>query len=544
MNTHFHMKKLRWPGCRSGTRAHLVKSSFPVTASRRRDRSLTLTWMGIGLLLAASYPNKAHSVEALELGLKETAVTFNSAIEGTGSCDVFWTTNVSWTTNQRSLFRVQYEPTGGLSSKPVLDISSTGDTFSQWVVAFNDSGTGLMVWSGQHGLYSCRREAGGDWQAPVTISAGPSPFIVYAQSLGLGVDSSGNGLLTWADDNGNKVYSNRYIAGSGWTGSVPIGDRGSSRGALPFAMNSSGKAVLLWERWVGQWTLYASLFLPGQGWQPAHVLFTSPYYTTPAVTINEEGTIFATWLDGAFPGQTVYAGRMPAGQGWQPRVMITNTNLPRDPLVTINSNGDAVVIWRTAWDKTIAANRYGEGTGWRGVEVLSPIYVGDPVPGPSYFDDAGNIVCYWNINGEAGARFSSRRYVPRSGWMPVEELSFIRPINDGVVGSVGLKFHRNGLALATWTESWTVFTGEIYVNYTDFYAHRFSVALPSLKIGRSGNDSLVSWSALAEGYTLETASSLSVPTWTTVSNVPTAVGTMNHVTLLNTNGQAYYRLRR
>ena len=102
--------------------------------------------------------------------------------------------------------------------------------------------------------------------------------------------------------------------------------------------------------------------------------------------------------------------------------------------------------------------------------------------------------------------------------MPVEELSFIKPIRDGVIGSVGLKFHRNGLALATWTESWTVFSGEIFVNYTDFYAHRFSVALPSLKIGRSGNDSLVSWSALAEGYTLETASSLSAPTWTTVSN--------------------------
>jgi hypothetical protein len=89
-----------------------------------------------------------------------------------------------------------------------------------------------------------------------------------------------------------------------------------------------------------------------------------------------------------------------------------------------------------------------------------------------------------------------------------------------------------------------VFTGEIFVNYTDFHAHRFSVALPSLKIGRSGDDLLVSWPALAEGYTLETASSLSAPIWTTVSTAPIAIGTMNQVTLPNTNGQAYYRLRR
>jgi hypothetical protein len=100
------------------------------------------------------------------------------------------------------------------------------------------------------------------------------------------------------------------------------------------------------------------------------------------------------------------------------------------------------------------------------------------------------------------------------------------------------------LALATWTESWAVFSGDIFIDYTDFYAHRFSVALPSLQIGRSGNESLVSWSALAEGFTLETANSLVSPTWTAVSNTPTVIGTMNHVTLRNTNEQGYYRLSR
>jgi len=495
-------------------------------------------------MLMASFPNKAHSVEILEVGLKETMVASTTAIDGAGACDVFWSTNVSSSTNQRSIFQVRYEPAGGLSSKSVVDIFSTADSFTQWVVAINDSGTGLMVWSGQHGLYSSRREAGGDWQAPVTISNGPSPFIVYAQGLGLGVDSGGNGMLTWANDNGDKVYGSRYVAGSGWTAPVPIGDRGAARSALPFAMNSSGEAVLLWERWVGQWTLYASVFLPGQGWQPAQLLWTAPSYTTPSVAINETGTIFATWIDVQFPVHTLYASRRPASQFWQPRVMITSTNGPWDPRVAINSNGDAIVTWRTS-DRTIAASRYVEGTGWQGVEVLSPIYIGDPVPGPAYLDDAGNIVCYWNIWGAAGASFSSRRYVPRSGWMPVEGVSFIRPVKEeGYIGFVSLNFHRSGLALATWTESWSVFEENIFINYTDFYAHRFSIALPSMKLGRSGNDSVVSWSALADGFTLETASSLSSPTWTTVSNVPTAIGTMNHVTLRNTNEQAYYRLNR
>ena len=527
MNTNFHGKELRWPGCLSGNGPHQMRSLF-----------------GFGLLLMASFPNKAHSVEILEVGLRETMVVSTTAIDGAGACEVFWFTNVPWSTNH-SFSQVRYEPTGGLSSKSVVDISSTADTFVLWVVAINDSGTGLMVWSGQHGLYSSRREAGGDWQAPVTITNGPSPFIVYAQGLGLGVDSNGNGLLTWANDNGDKVYGSRYVAGSGWTAPVPIGDRGAARSAMPFAMNSSGKAVVLWERWVGQWTLYASVFLPGQGWQPAHVLFTSPYGTTPSVAINETGIIFATWIDIEFPLQApLYASRMPASQSWQPRVTITSTNAPRDPRVAINSNGDAVVTWRTGFDKTIAASRYVEGTGWRGVEVLSPIYLGDPVPGPTYLDDAGNIVCYWSIGGALGAEFSSRRYVPRSGWQPVEGLSFMRPVKGGVIGSVGPNFHRSGLALATWTESWSVFSENIFINYTDFYAHRFSIALPSLKLGRSGNDSAVSWSALADGFTLETASSLSSPTWTTVSNVPTAIGTMNHVTLRNTNEQAYYRLSR
>jgi len=233
------------------------------------------------------------------------------------------------------IYQAHYEPAGELSPKSVFDISSIEDSVYSRLVALSEAGTGLMVWSGRKGLYSSRREDGGSWQAPVTISAAPSVFSAYASSFGLGVDSSGNGLLTWANDNGDKVYASSYVSGVGWAAPVLLGNRGLSRSGLPLAMNSGGKAVLLWEHWdtqpPGQWTLYASLFLPGQGWQPAQVLFTSTVYTSPAVAINEAGTIVAAWLEDVFPVQTLYATRMPAGQGWQPRVIISANNGPREP---------------------------------------------------------------------------------------------------------------------------------------------------------------------------------------------------------------------
>lgn len=84
------------------------------------------------------------------------------------------------------------------------------------------------------------------------------------------------------------------------------------------------------------------------------------------------------------------------------------------------------------------------------------------------------------------------------------------------------------------TDSW-------YFGMDDFglYSLGSSVQLPGLTIQRLGNDVIISWPADALGFTLDSRSTLSPPSWT-----PVGPGTNNSVILPNTAGNRFFRLRK
>jgi len=64
----------------------------------------------------------------------------------------------------------------------------------------------------------------------------------------------------------------------------------------------------------------------------------------------------------------------------------------------------------------------------------------------------------------------------------------------------------------------------------------------TLGIVRNGKDVQLSWSAAAEGFQLQEASSLTTPDWKAVSTAPVAQGGQNVVTLTLGTGTTFYRL--
>ena len=497
------------------------------------------------LVLILTNPNESPGADLLEMGLTTPDIlgSLVATVEDTGACEIFWS---HWLTEQE-IHRVHYDASGGPSAFSVLDISNTQDQVNSLVVSVNREGTGLLVWTGQHGLYSSRREAGGDWQPPVPISTRPSPFSVFASNLGLGVDSKGNGLLTWADDNGNRIFGSEYIAGSGWKDPVPLGDRGLAREELPFAMNADGRAILLWGRWVlaSGWTLVASSFVPGRGWLAAQPIYSSPVYTSPAVAMNDTGTAVAVWLEKttAWPETHLYSAQMRPNEDWQPHVLVARDNLPRQPRVEVNAVGDAVVSWRTAFDFSIAANHFLADGEWQGPQVLTSIFLSNPIPQPSYLDDQGNIICTWSEEKTPSPRIGPlalRRYDRASGWGEVEVLPFVAPVKGGVIGDIQLKFNREGSAVAVWTESYS----NQGIVYSDLYAHRFWLPSPTLDVRRSETHLTLSWPALAEGFRLEGSPLLNPSSWDSLSEPPHVIDGRNSVTLPSNGREQYYRLRK
>lgn len=65
-----------------------------------------------------------------------------------------------------------------------------------------------------------------------------------------------------------------------------------------------------------------------------------------------------------------------------------------------------------------------------------------------------------------------------------------------------------------------------------------------LGVARSNNDLVFSWLTSAQGFSLETTSSLTNPTWVTVQATVTVVNGQNTVTLPISAGSAFYRLRK
>lgn len=65
---------------------------------------------------------------------------------------------------------------------------------------------------------------------------------------------------------------------------------------------------------------------------------------------------------------------------------------------------------------------------------------------------------------------------------------------------------------------------------------------PGLKVARIGGTIVISWSGFLNGYTLQTTSTLTSPTWTTVGQTPTLVNDQYTVSIVADQSAGFYRL--
>jgi len=63
-----------------------------------------------------------------------------------------------------------------------------------------------------------------------------------------------------------------------------------------------------------------------------------------------------------------------------------------------------------------------------------------------------------------------------------------------------------------------------------------------LNINQSGTNVVLSWSALATGFTLQSTTNLVPPAWSTVSPSPVVINGFNYVTNSGTGAALFYRL--
>lgn len=270
----------------------------------------------------------------------------------------------------------------------------------------------------------------------------------------IAVAPNGDAMAIWEQSDGQpdgstkKVYSRRYISGSGWQAAVTVPNLtvcsscASAQGHL--ILESSGNAV-----WI-QPNSTTRRFSPTTGWSasfaPAEL---SPDISEPIKAANGDITVIASASSG------VFVNTLPSGSNlWGTWLRLdTGTQGARGARLALSANGTALAVWeeRNPGDSlySVKAVRYVPATGW-----------GTPVSIENLFtevfsrsvrvaiDAQGNGMAMWH----QGTSVYYNIFNAASGWQGAVALVGGEPGNSSIANArIDLAMTSNGRAVAVWT---------------------------------------------------------------------------------------------
>jgi hypothetical protein len=221
-------------------------------------------------------------------------------------------------------------------------------------LAVNAAGEAVLVWmrlhSTERAVESSARTLGGSWQKPETLSETPED----QHPAEVGIDAAGNATAVWEDKRTGEVLTTGATrpAGGKWQAPVSISKPGGNANEPRVAVDASGDAVAVWERFEGEELIEASAKPAGAGWGES-VALSKPESGKgePAgqqVAIDDHGDAVAVWsrTNGGHDFIEASVGRAPSST-WQPPVAISGPggNVEEGPAIGVDGNGNAVATW-------------------------------------------------------------------------------------------------------------------------------------------------------------------------------------------------------
>jgi len=256
-------------------------------------------------------------------------------------------------------------------------------------------------------------------EGPITIISSGTDSVSGAQ---LAMDATGTAVAVWIQ--GNWIWSNRYVSGTGWTVATRINSGTGGAEAPQVAMGGNGAATAVWRQWDGaQYSIYANRYVPGIGWETATVIETlSGEAGGPQVAMDNNGNAITVWPPSDGSTGNIFANHYVLGTGWGMEALIQATvgdaYLPQ----VVMNNGDAFSVWIQYDPKpSIHANRYVLGTGW-GTETRLDTAAKNAYSPQVAMDGSGKALAVWGASGGSvldnsfGGGIWVNRYVPGTGW--------------------------------------------------------------------------------------------------------------------------------
>ena len=324
----------------------------------------------------------------------------------------------------------------GTADFPQVAVDSNGNTTAVWT---QYDGSNYNIWSNRY-------ISGTGWGVPQAIEALAGN--AYAPRVCSGPD--GNAIAVWYQITTTSygIFANHYVSGTGWTGTVRIGDDYSSR--VNLAMDSAGNAMAVWQQSIVLTdNIYANVYISGTGWTgPVSIESSGADAYDPDVAMGPDGNAIAIWRQGSYY-INAYANHYISGTGWTGAVLLETdeSGSVYDPRVVMNSSGHAMAVWRH-YNADLWANRYISGSGWATATLIeaSPYSIYDDDLPEIAIDNAGNAIAVWGQESGSYESVYANRYVSGTGWAGPQLLESAA----GDAARVKIAIDPAGNAVAVW----------------------------------------------------------------------------------------------
>jgi hypothetical protein len=316
------------------------------------------------------------SVERIDAGTLGAGVA-QVAIDDSGNAMAVWQQDGLDTT--RRIYANRYTAGTGWGSPQLIGSSAeVNEDYAQ--VAISANGDAIAVWqqvdrmTGLQSIAANRFVLSGGWGTHVLIEA--SNRLALGQQVA--VDASGNAHAVWLQSDGTafRLFSNRYIAGSGWGTPTQLSSGIGSAADPQVAVDATGNAVVVFVHFDGAVvgatdSIWARRYVAGTGWMAATLLESgSQGADEPQVAVDARGNAYVVWtqVTGGNSVPSIHATRFTTSGGWAPATLIeSDPGAASEPRIAAAGNGHAIAIWRRGAG-SIYASHY-EAGGW-GVPAL------------------------------------------------------------------------------------------------------------------------------------------------------------------------------
>lgn len=343
------------------------------------------------------------TAELIENDNTGNAVNPTVAVDPSGNALAVWR---QYDGSYYSIYCNRYTSGVGWGTAEIIETENSGHAINA-DIAMDSSGNALAVWPQSDGslyhIWSNRYTPESGWGTAEKIS---TSYSGDASSPQVAVDSSGNAIAVWYQDDGinNNIWARLYKSGSGWetAGKIESNDAGDALNPN-VAIDSFGNAVVVWQQRdaLSQFDIWSNHYSINSGWGNATLVENNDagHATKPRVSTNHLGSFKIIWQQSENSTSNIYCRSYKFDSGWKvpKRVDVNDSAVSINPEISVDPSGNAIAVWsqHDGTRNNIWMNRYISGVGWGNKEMIETDNAGDAELPQTAIDPSGCAIVVW-----------------------------------------------------------------------------------------------------------------------------------------------------